>query len=458
MAWLSGSWPELASVQAWKTLGNRVVRVVRQPALVVVEKAERTEQGQAPDVEPVPRVCGNSDQIATFAERGQHFALRMQTEQSPPFHHKAQFVFCMGVFREELTSQKRWIGLLRCDPDRIHQGKIPSGLDPFHIVLVGRNNRLGGGTRRQIARGRPLLEVNATIRKLRLNHRRILAHQDWFQRLIVFGRRLFWKDAETTHRLAPGRFDPLTIIEPSTRPGVTVVAVGPGDPDLLTLAAVRAIEQADVIASPTGRFGSVSMAARIAQHWIRPDQESLPLVFPMVEAAEPRRQSWYAAADALAAVVARGQRVVLLCEGDATLFATGSYVVMALQSRHSTCPVRIIPGVTSVSAAAATAGWPLALQQDQLLMMPCPDQEAVLEAALDRARSHSQVLALLKLGHRWRWVKPLLKRRRLLDQSLFAERVGWPEQCVAPASEVAAEPRPYFSLLLIRQSWPAVLP
>jgi precorrin-2/cobalt-factor-2 C20-methyltransferase len=55
-------------------------------------------------------------------------------------------------------------------------------------------------------------------------------------------------------------------------------------------------------------------------------------------------------------------------------------------------------------------------------------------------------------------VQPLLKQRGLLQQALFAERVGWPDQQICCADSVSAEPRPYFSLLLIRQGWPEVLP
>jgi precorrin-2/cobalt-factor-2 C20-methyltransferase len=68
------------------------------------------------------------------------------------------------------------------------------------------------------------------------------------------------------------------------------------------------------------------------------------------------------------------------------------------------------------------------------------------------------VLALLKLGQRWRWVRPLLAAQGLLEQSLFAQRVGWPDQLLASAAAVPGEEQPYFSLLLIRQGWPEVLP
>ena len=236
------------------------------------------------------------------------------------------------------------------------------------------------------------------------------------------------------------------------------MGVGPGDPDLLTLAAVRAIEQADLIAAPVARPDAESMAARIARRWIKPDQPQLSLLFPMVEASEPRLRAWVDAADALATEVSAGKQVVLLCEGDASLFATGSYVLLSLRNRHPHCAVRVIPGITSLSATAAAAAWPLALQQDQLLVLPCPDTELELEALLGQADAQGQVLALLKLGRRWRWLRPLLEQRGLLSRALFAEKVGWPDQCIAPAEQIPAGERPYFSLLLIRQRWPDVLP
>ena len=125
---------------------------------------------------------------------------------------------------------------------------------------------------------------------------------------------------------------------------------------------------------------------------------------------------------------------------------------------HPDCPVRLVPGISAVAAAAAAAAWPLALQREALLIRPTPEDAAALEALLDQALAQGTVLALLKLGSRWRWVRPLLERRGLLAEALFARRVGWPDQRLCAAVAVEPGEEPYFSLLLIRQGWPEVLP
>ena len=182
--------------------------------------------------------------------------------------------------------------------------------------------------------------------------------------------------------------------------GLTLVGVGPGDPQLLTVAAVRAIGAAAVVAYPVARLEAEGMAAQIAAPWIGPEQRRLPLLFPMVSEAEPRRQAWHAAAAALAAEVAAGQTVVLLCEGDASLYASASYALLALAERHPSCPVAVIPGITAVAAAAAAASsqglpWPLALQQDALLIRPTPDDPAQLEALLAEAAAAAAATAVM---------------------------------------------------------------
>ncbi|MCP9851111.1 precorrin-2 C(20)-methyltransferase [Cyanobium sp. Morenito 9A2] len=236
------------------------------------------------------------------------------------------------------------------------------------------------------------------------------------------------------------------------------MGVGPGDPELLTVAAVRAIRGAEVVAYPVARPEAEGMAARIAAPWIAPAQRRLPLVFPMVEEAEPRQRAWRAAAEALASEVAAGSAVVLLCEGDVSLYASASYVLLALRQSHPELPLKLIPGITALAAAGAAGAWPLALQQEPLWIRPTPETPGELGRLLEEAAGAGAVLALLKLGQRWPWVRPLLEERGLLASSLFARRLGWPDQQVCSADQWPAEAQPYFSLVLVRQGWPPVLP
>ena len=123
----------------------------------------------------------------------------------------------------------------------------------------------------------------------------------------------------------------------------------------------------------------------------------------------------------------------------------------------------MVPGISAVAAAAAAASsqgipWPLALQRERLLICPTPEGAPELERLLEEAAATATVLALLKLGRRWSWVRPCLARRGLLESALFVSRVGWPEERLEAAAAVPAEAQPDFTLLLIRQSWPQVLP
>ena len=156
--------------------------------------------------------------------------------------------------------------------------------------------------------------------------------------------------------------------------------------------------------------------------------------------------------------VEEGEQVVFLSQGDVSFFSTSSYLLLELRKNHPEYKFQLIPGITSFSAAAAEGCWPLALQKDQLLVMPTPDEIDELKDLLQEAASLGRVICLLKLGHRWIWVRPLLEKMNLLKGALFAERVGWPDQQVVPASQISASSRPYFSLLLIRQIWPEVIP
>ena len=208
---------------------------------------------------------------------------------------------------------------------------------------------------------------------------------------------------------------------------LTIAGVGPGDPSLLTIAAVDAIRDSTVVSYPVSTRGGESLAEKIASKWITKDKKKVPLYFPMVDDQD-------------------------------TLKSAGSYLLKELEKYHPDCLVKLIPGVTSFSAAASKSKLPLAFQEEQLLVVPVPDSYNELKVILSNAALMKRVVVLLKLGKKWEWVKPLLEELGLLESSIFAERVGFSDQQIVRASDLSLDVRPYFSLLLIRQSWPLIMP
>jgi len=239
---------------------------------------------------------------------------------------------------------------------------------------------------------------------------------------------------------------------------LTITGVGPGDPSLLTLAAVDAIKESTVVSYPVSTRGGDSLAEKIASKWITKDKKKLPLHFPMVDDKNTLKSAWRVAGNELIKMVEKGERVVFLAQGDISLFSTGSYLSKELEKYHPKCLVKLIPGVTSFSAAAAKSKLPLAFQEEQLLVLPVPDSYDELKATLSDAALNKRVVVLLKLGKKWEWVKTLLEELDLIKNSIFAERIGFSDQQILKASELSPGTRPYFSLLLIRQSWPLIMP
>ena len=239
---------------------------------------------------------------------------------------------------------------------------------------------------------------------------------------------------------------------------LTIAGVGPGDPSLLTIAAVDAIRDSTVVSYPVSTRGGESLAEKIASKWITKDKKKLPLHFPMVDDQNTLKSAWRVAGKELMKMVDKGERVVFLAQGDISLFSTGSYLSKELEKYHPECVVKLIPGVTSFSAAAAKSKLPLAFQEEELLVLPVPDSYDELKSILSDAALQKRVVVLLKLGKKWEWVKLLLEELDLIKISIFAERIGFSDQQILRASDLPSGTRPYFSLLLIRQSWPLTMP
>lgn len=218
------------------------------------------------------------------------------------------------------------------------------------------------------------------------------------------------------------------------------VGVGPGAPDLLTLRAARVIEGARVLAYPT-LAGAPSMARGIAAAHVQEGVEEIAIDIPMTSAREPAQRAYDEGAAHIALWLSEGTDVVCLCEGDPMFYGSFMYLQARLAPRF---PCQVVPGVTSVSAAAALARLPLGAREGRIAVLPAtlPDE------ALAEGIGANGTTAILKLGRHFARVRALLEALGLTARTTLVARATLPGELVLPLSEAPAE-APYFSLLLI---------
>ena len=217
------------------------------------------------------------------------------------------------------------------------------------------------------------------------------------------------------------------------------VGVGPGDPELLTLKAARLIDSAQVIAYPAPDTGA-SFARSIVADRLSGKRE-IPIFVPMRIERFPAQEVYDRAAEEIANELAGGHDVVVLCEGDPFFYGSFMYLFERLAHRH---PVEVVPGVSSLTAAAAELGSPLAERNDVLRIVPGPSSDAAIEAALNEGGP----VAFIKVGRHFVRLRDAIARAGRLAHAGYAERLTLPEQRICALADHEG-PAPYFSMILV---------
>ncbi len=218
------------------------------------------------------------------------------------------------------------------------------------------------------------------------------------------------------------------------------VGLGPGDPDLMTLKAARAIAAAPVVAYPA-LPGTDSFARRIAADLIAPSAHEIVIEVPMTKAREPAQTAYDLGADRIASALEAGQDVAVLCEGDPFFYGSFMYLHARLAGRFETI---VIPGITSVSAASAALGQPLVARNDTLAVLAGPMASADMAARIKAA----EAVAILKVGRHVGRIRDVLSSLGLLEKARYIERATLEEERILPLSK-APDPAPYFSMILV---------
>ena len=201
-------------------------------------------------------------------------------------------------------------------------------------------------------------------------------------------------------------------------PELIGIGVGPGDPDLLTVKAVKAIQYADVIMCPASAEDRPSIALSVISSLIdkSKNQEIIKLIFPMTKDRDVLEAHWKTNAKIMAEKVLSGKNVVYLTVGDPYLYSTWIYMHRDISANYPDIKISVIPGIVSMFTFASKVGISIAEGAEKVAIIPsCYDLSSVKEIA-----KHSEVLVFLKDGRYFDKVIELLKESGFPENSIFA--------------------------------------
>ncbi len=201
-------------------------------------------------------------------------------------------------------------------------------------------------------------------------------------------------------------------------PGLIGIGVGPGDPELLTVKAVKAIQNADIIMCPASKEDRPSIALSVVDSLIdkSKNQEIVKLIFPMTKDQDVLKETWKRNAKIMAETVQSGKNVVYLTVGDPFLYSTWIYMHKDLTEKYPEMNISVIPGIVSMFTFASKVGVSIAEGAEKVAIIPsCYDLSSVKEIA-----KNSESMIFLKDGRYFDQVIDVLKESGFPDDSIFA--------------------------------------
>ncbi len=218
------------------------------------------------------------------------------------------------------------------------------------------------------------------------------------------------------------------------------VGLGPGDPELLTLKAAKAIRCARVIAYPAPDVGD-SFARSIASQFIPEDAVELPIIIPMLAQHFPANEVYDQAQRKIEKHLDQGTDVIVLCQGDPLFYGSFMYLLIRVSKAY---PVKVIPGVTSLTACAAAATLPLCGRTESLTVLTGTSEDSLLEPRL----SQGGAFVIVKVGVHLSRLRRVLQRVGMADTAVYVSHASLPHQRVLPLADAPVD-APYFSTILV---------
>jgi precorrin-2/cobalt-factor-2 C20-methyltransferase len=221
------------------------------------------------------------------------------------------------------------------------------------------------------------------------------------------------------------------------------VGVGPGDPELVTVKGVRALQEADVVLVPVTDAGDIGRAETVVARYV--PAERVQRVRFAIHGDEARRSAWDTAGAAVLAAFDGGAATVAFATiGDPNVYSTFTYLAATVRAARPDIDIATVPGVTALQDLAARSGTPLVEGTESLVLLPFTAGPDKLAAAL---RDHDAVV-LYKGGRQYDDVRALVAASGRLDDAVYGEHLGLADERIVAAADVAP-PTSYLATLIV---------
>lgn len=225
------------------------------------------------------------------------------------------------------------------------------------------------------------------------------------------------------------------------------IGVGPGDPDLITVGAVKLLAGVERVYAASSTKNDTSTALEIAQPHLAAEVDVVRLGFPMTRDQDVLEQAWEENAKKVAQYLLSGKDAAFLTLGDPLLYSTFGYLFQTIRQSWPELPVKVIPGITSFQAAAAATGTVLTESGQNLQVISGVCGEKKLRKLLET----SDNVVILKAYRNFPVIRKVLTELGLEHKSVLATRIGQAGEAVMKLSDAPEKPH-YFSLILVKNT------
>ncbi|MET7620558.1 precorrin-2 C(20)-methyltransferase [Streptomyces sp. NPDC005408] len=223
------------------------------------------------------------------------------------------------------------------------------------------------------------------------------------------------------------------------------VGVGPGDPELVTVKGVRALQEADVVVVPVMDTLERGRAEATVLHYVGAEKV-VRVVFALNERTDRARReaAWDAAGEQVSELLRHHDIVSFATIGDPNVYSTFTYLAQTIGELVPGTAVETIPGITAMQDLAARSGAVLTEGTEPLTLVPVTAGAAVLKGALEGPGT----VVAYKFGRLAAEVATALRETGRTEGAVWGSALGLPEESIRPAADLDEGPLPYLSTLI----------